>query len=151
MSEPLLNSAFFVGKHERALDAKHRLAVPAEWRNMIEDNRLFILPGIDKKCLEVLTTAEMNDRIQTLKSSNQQVSNRKKLMRWVAENASMVSFDAQGRIRLSDAQMKHAGIDKVLVMSGAFSFFEIRSVDEHAAQSSVDESDLAAIAEAFGF
>lgn len=151
MLDQLSNAAFFVGKHERALDAKHRLAVPAEWRNMIADGRLFILPGINKKCLEVLTTTEMNDRIQNLKSSKEQAANKKKLMRWVAENASMVSFDAQGRIRLSDAQMRHAGIEKDLVMSGAFSYFEIRSAMEHAAQGAVDECDLATIAEAFDF
>ena len=118
---------------------------------MVEDSRLFILPGINKKCLEVLTSTEMNDRIQNLKASKEQGAKKKLLMRWVAENASMVTFDAQGRIRLSEAQMQHAGIEKDVVMSGAFSYFEIRSQEEHAAQSAVDEGDLAAIAEAFDF
>ena len=150
MLESLSNSVF-VGRHDRALDAKHRLAVPAEWRGMVEDNRLFILPGINKKCLEVLTSGEMNDRIQNLKASKEQGAKKKLLMRWVAENASMVTFDAQGRIRLSEMQMKHAGIEKDVVMSGAFSFFEIRSKEEHEVQDTVDEGDLAAIAEAFDF
>jgi MraZ protein len=150
MLNNLLDSVF-VGKHERALDAKHRIAVPAEWRGMIEDGRLFILPGINKKCLEVLTSAELNDRIQNLKSSKERSAQKKLLMRWVAENATMVTCDAQGRIRLSDTQMVHAGISKDVVMSGAFSFFEIRSAEEHAAQSDLDQADLAAIAEEFDF
>ena len=72
-------------------------------------------------------------------------------MRWVAENATMVNCDAQGRIRLSETQMKHAGITKEIVMSGAFSFFEIRSQEEHEAQNAFDQGDLATIAEEFDF
>ena len=146
-----LSNSVFVGRHDRALDTKHRIAVPAEWRNMIEDGRLFILPGINKKCLEVLTSAELNGRIQNLKSSKERSAEKKLLMRWVAENATMVTCDAQGRIRLSETQMKHARITKEIVMSGAFSFFEIRSADEHEEQKTFDQSSLASIAEEFDF
>lgn len=117
---------------------------------MVEDGRLFILPGITSKCLEVLPPSELNERIEKVKASGAGAQ-KKAFMRWVAENASMVNFDAQGRIRLSEMQMKHAGIEKEVVMSGAFSYFEIRSQDEHKAQGTVGEDDLAAIAEVFDF
>ncbi len=152
MNNQLLNSAVFVGKYDRALDVKHRVAVPSEWRCLVEEQRLFVLPGVTSKCLEVLPANVLNERIEKVKASTTQTAQKKKaFMRWVAENATMVVCDAQGRIRLSDEQRQHAGIEKSVVMSGTFDFFEIRSVDEHAAQNTLDISEVAMIADEFDF
>lgn len=126
-----LLSGVFVGKAEHALDSKHRVTIPSDWRASVgESNRLFILPGINEKCLYVYTAQEMAHRIEKLKELSVADEKSRQLIRQIASRADSVVWDAQGRIRIKEHLLEHAGIEGHAVLSGAFNRFEIWNPEE---------------------
>ena len=49
--EELLNAGAFVGNYTHSLDGKKRVTIPADWRDAAGNPTLFVLPGVNFKCL----------------------------------------------------------------------------------------------------
>ena len=121
----------FVGVHDRQLDPKGRLALPASFRPRLEP-RCFLSIGRDK-CVDILTAEafeaaarESMDKVRNGEMSlNQQ--------RAQASNTFEVAIDAQGRINIEEKLREYAGLtlNSRVVVSGSFDRVEIWEPERH--------------------
>jgi MraZ protein len=153
MLEGLLQGVF-VDNYEHALDAKRRLTVPSAWRDAVGGaNQLIVLPGIGTRCLYVYTAQELGRRLQKLKELSVADQQAQHLIRQIASRAESVSWDSQGRIRIKDELLTHAGIERDVTLSGAFDRFELWEPEEfkRMQKDGDDPSKLAEAARYVGF
>lgn len=121
----------FVGVHERQLDPKGRLALPAAFRPRLEP-RCFLTIGRDN-CIDVLTAEAMDDMAKDMLEKVRRGEIDRNEARALATNSSEVTIDAQGRINIEQALREYAGItlgEKVIV-SGSFDRVEIWQPERH--------------------
>lgn len=121
----------FVGAHERQLDPKGRLALPAPYRPRLEP-RCYLAFGRDK-CVDVLT-AEAFEALAAdmLGKVNRGEVDRSEL-RALASNTVEVVVDAQGRVNLDERFRSYAGLTlgSKVVVTGAFDRVEIWDPERH--------------------
>lgn len=119
----------FVGAHERQLDPKGRVALPAPYRPRLEP-RCYLAFGRDK-CIDVLTAeaferlgAEAVDKVRRGEMSRAE-------QRALAFNSVEVVIDAQGRVNLSEEFRAYAGlsVNSRIVVAGSFDRVEIWEPD----------------------
>ncbi len=68
--EELLNAGAFVGSYTHSLDGKKRVTVPSDWREAAGNPELFVLPGVNEKCLYVVTAREMAQRLEKVRAAS---------------------------------------------------------------------------------
>lgn len=115
----------FVGVHERQLDAKGRLALPAAFRPRFEP-RCFLTIGRDN-CIDVLTEEAMEDMAKDLLEKVRRGDIGRNEARAISSKSYEAVIDAQGRINLEQTLRDYAGVslgEKVIV-SGSFDRVEI--------------------------
>ena len=135
------DSGLFIGVHHRNLDDKGRLTVPAAWR--------------PKKGAEAKDSAKSGvylaipnpagyisvyppERVQELKNKLSKIGlkdrqKRRSLTRFLSMLHEF-EFDKQGRINVSAALMKHAGVEKEAVILGEMSSFAIYNPSAYEAE-----------------
>ena len=110
----------FVGAHERQLDPKGRVALPAPYRPRLEP-RCYLAFGRDK-CVDVLTAEAFEALANEIlgKVSRGEVDRNE--MRALASNTIEVAVDAQGRVNIEEKFREYAGLDlnSKIVVTGAF-------------------------------
>lgn len=121
----------FVGRHERQLDPKGRIALPAPFRPRLEP-RCYLAFGRDK-CVDVLT-AEAFDSLAAemlAKVSRGEVDRNE--LRALASNTVEVAVDAQGRVNLEEMFRSYAGLSlgSRVIVTGAFDRVEIWDPARH--------------------
>jgi MraZ protein len=143
----------FVNSYVHALDAKKRLTIPSDWRELAGvPNRLFVLPGVNDQCLCVYPAREMVRRMERLRSLSIADERGRQLARTLASRSDFVPWDAQGRIRIKDDLLAYAGLVGEVVLAGAIDCFELWSPDKwKQQQSSVTPSSLGEAARYVGF
>lgn len=115
----------FVGRYERQLDPKGRVALPPTFRHRLEP-RCFLVIGQDK-CVVVVTEAVAAARgeeiLQAVKRGEKSMSE----LRALAVSMTEVSVDAQGRVTIDENLRAYAGLlpGAKVVVSGAFDGVEI--------------------------
>ena len=118
----------FVGDFVHALDAKKRLTIPSDWRELAGmSERLFVLPGVNDKCLCVYPAREMTRRLQKFRKLSVADRKGRQLSRMLAARSDLISWDVQGRIRVKDKLLDHAGISQKVILVGSFDHFELWS------------------------
>ena len=115
----------FVGRFERQLDPKGRVALPATFRNRLEP-RCYLLLG-DDKCIGVVTEAESKSRAEEMTAAVKKGERTRAELRALAVNMIEVQVDAQGRITIDENLRQYAGLSvgAKVVVSGAFDSVEI--------------------------
>src|SRR4026207_2436348 len=88
----------FVGKYERQLDPKGRLALPSEFRPRFEP-RCYLAYGQDG-CIEVMTPEAFEDMANDLITRQKRGELTLAELRTKASNAFAVSVDGQGRVTI---------------------------------------------------
>ena len=88
----------FVGVHERQLDPKGRLALPAAFRPRFEP-RCFLTIGRDN-CIDVLTEEAMDDMAKDLLDKVRRNEISRNEARAISSRSYEATIDAQGRINL---------------------------------------------------
>ena len=115
----------FVGLHERQLDPKGRLALPAAFRPRLEP-RCYLAFGRDK-CIDVLTAEafeqvalDMLEKVRTGEMTRNE-------QRAIAANTVEATIDAQGRVNLDEKLRDYAGVTlgSRVIVSGSFDRVEI--------------------------
>ena len=142
----------FVNQYLHSLDPKRRLTIPAHWREMVgQPAKLYVLPGVNDRCLNVLPAREMmrrlNESRNRLKLSDQKA---RQFNRVLASRADLVTWDTVGRIRIKEPLLEFAGIKTQAVLSGAFEGFELWNPDLWQASGAMDEEQFAALARDVG-
>ncbi|MFQ5556933.1 MAG: division/cell wall cluster transcriptional repressor MraZ [Acidimicrobiales bacterium] len=131
----------FVGTFEHSIDDKGRLILPSAFRARLADGA-FVTP-LDN-CLAVLPNEEFERMAEQLQEGVSEGQVAMDALRAFASKADHVTPDSQGRIRLLPGLRETAGIDRNVVVTGAFRHVEIRDpsrwaeVDSHGTESLVE-------------
>ncbi|NLB65018.1 MAG: hypothetical protein GX803_00910 [Lentisphaerae bacterium] len=148
----LLTAGAFVGRYTHSLDGKKRVTIPADWRESAVEPVLFVLPGVNEKCLYVYTAREMAQRLEKVRSASVANVQAQKFLRDFFSRADRVILDSQGRIRVKDELLDYAGIINQMVLVGIGSRFELWSPESWNEQSTqLDQSQFAEAAQYIGF
>lgn len=133
----------FVGVHERQLDPKGRVALPAAFRPRLEP-RCYLTLGADK-CVDVLTAEAFeqvaNDAMEKVRRGEMNRNQQRAL----AANAVEVTIDAQGRINIDEKLRAYAGLslDSKVIISGSFDRCEIWDPTRHERVSEAGTQEMA--------
>ncbi|MDR0994507.1 MAG: hypothetical protein LBN38_08110 [Verrucomicrobiota bacterium] len=150
--EELLDAGAFVGSYAHSLDPKRRVTIPSDWREAAGNPVLFVLPGVDARCLYVVTAREMAQRLQKVRETSVANGEAQRFMRDFFSRADRVHMDAQGRIRVKDSLLEFAGVVSQMVLVGVGGRFELWSPERWNEQNSqLDQSKFAQAAQYIGF
>ena len=137
----------FVGVHERQLDPKGRLALPAAFRPRLEP-RCYLAFGRDK-CIDVLTAEAFEQVAQEMleKVRNGEMSLNER--RALAANTIEVTIDAQGRINIDEKLRSYAEVvlGEKVVVAGSFDRIEIWEPVRHERNISAGTEQIAGAGE----
>jgi len=116
----------FLGEHHRTIDSKGRIFIPAKFREEIIKG-VIITKGFDERCL-FMFSKEGWKRIQDKIVENPMAKrNIQRFSRWFFSSATMESIDQQGRTRIPQNLVDHAGLKKEIVLVGVSDRAEIWS------------------------
>ncbi len=136
----------FYGTHTYAIDAKGRLAIPAEHRRAAGKNTSFMLvPGFDG-CLALYTEkqwARVEERLEQLPGKRRERAFKRALLM----NATRVTVDAQGRITIPSALVHRAGLGKEATLLGQRTHLEIWSPERLEAAAAEHDKNFEDLAE----
>ena len=118
--------ALFLSTHDNKMDTKGRVSVPASFRKTLAraDNGLILYPSPDKKCLIGCTEERMEFIAETIDQMDQNSPEAAVYMQLMA-SAHPVNIDADGRILLSTALIKYAGLSGMVTFTGIGRDFQI--------------------------
>ena len=122
-----LNQNTFTGEFSYSLDAKGRVNIPAKFRQSLapeNDNTFVITRGMDP-CIWVYPLTAWQIIEDDLKDLSAISSINRSFIRSTARYASMVSYDKQGRIILSNSLMSYAKLKKDAMIIGMVNKIEI--------------------------
>jgi len=132
-----------VGTHDRRLDDKHRLALPAQFRPHFGD-QCYLARG-RKKCVDIISTDDF-ERVgqQLLEAVGRGEISENKLMA-IAASAVLVSIDKQGRIVVEERLRDYAGLtaEQSVILSGRFDRFQIWTPERFAPLDADGTDDIA--------
>lgn len=120
-----MDGNWFVGAHERQLDPKGRVALPAAFRRRLEP-LCYLTLGQDK-CLNVLTAADFDSDARDMLDKVRRGEMSRDEMRAKAARTVEVRVDAQGRINVDEKLREYAGLqpDTPVIVAGAYDRLEI--------------------------
>jgi MraZ protein len=98
----------FFGLHERQLDEKGRVALPASYRDDLGD-RCYLVFG-DSRCIEVHAAAEFEARAHEILDAVKRGEASLARQRALAHSATLVGVDKQGRITVDEKLREFARI-----------------------------------------
>jgi MraZ protein len=117
-----------LGEFEHSLDDKNRLTLPARFRRAFADG-VFVARGIDP-CLLVYPPDGWNDLVDGRMAGLDPFSREARQMsRYLFAGASEAELDKQGRIMLPGPLMKHARLEREIVVAGVRDHLELWAPD----------------------
>lgn len=119
------------GEYRHSVDAKNRLFIPAKHREELGSS-LMIVKDMYGKRLKVFSEEGWKRYIADILDEKQDMSRREKteeVKRRLHRDAVYAEPDAQGRVVLTPALLKYAGITKEAVIIGCYDCAEIWAAD----------------------
>ena len=132
----------FVGSHRHTIDSKGRLILPSSFRSRLADGA--VVTPLDS-CLGILPAAEFERMARKLETEVSEGTVDLNALRSLAGEADQVTPDSQGRVRISPQLRQAAGLERNVMVNGAFARVEVWDVDRWA---DVQASGTAKLAEA---
>lgn len=115
------------GTYERILEEKFRLAIPKPLRKQFsqeEDLSLFVAPGTERS-LSLYSPEGFRDLAERLTQHATNGADSRNYFRLLYSRAEEVAVDGQGRIRIPERLVEHAGLKHDLVLLGVQDHAEI--------------------------
>lgn len=133
----------FVGTHERQLDDKGRLALPASFRTHLGEH-CYLVFG-DDQCVNVIPADQFETMAAQLISRVERGEASRQRQRAVASSATLVTVDKQGRVTVDERLRTYAGLqtDGKVVVTGNFNLIEIWAPEKFAQINDEGTNDLA--------
>lgn len=137
----------FTGQYRHSLDAKGRLIVPSRLRDELEDSQAVLMRWPDG-CVALWSGDHWRNLESTLIEQRKNNPARRTAVRHLGAYTFQEKVDAQGRVLLHPELRDHAGIEREVVIVGAYDHAEIWSPERwereqrKAAESSLDELDF---------
>ncbi|UCF70328.1 MAG: cell division/cell wall cluster transcriptional repressor MraZ [candidate division WOR-3 bacterium] len=124
----------FRGFFTHILDERKRLAIPSQFRNMLNhesEGRVILTPGYDREIAvyPLKTWEEIEDR--ELLSLSMDYLKSRRYRRHFTFGIKEDRLDAQGRILIPDFLLTHAHIVKEVVIVGEINYIELWSPDSY--------------------
>ena len=115
----------FVGVHDRQLDDKGRLALPASFRGELGE-RCYLSLG-DDGCVTIREASEFEAHARELIEAEKRGTLTRTRRRAIAVTSTLVSIDKQGRITLEEKVRQHAGLqlNAAVKVAGTFDAIEV--------------------------
>lgn len=133
----------FVGEYAHTMDGKKRLTIPAVWRALIgKPQSVYVFPDFNETCLKVLPAREMALKLERIrqKSMGDKVAN--DAQREFGRVSDLLTWDSQGRIRVSNRLLKYARLESQVVLVGAMNAFELWSPDLRPIEEEIEQAGL---------
>jgi MraZ protein len=118
----------FLGSFTNRIDAKGRLATPARFRRVLEQeksNTIYVIPSPDEPCLEAGGPAYIESLTRSILALPRFSDERKLLQKRLSGKTLSLSMDGEGRIVLPKELRDHAGLNGEAAFSGQIDFFQI--------------------------
>lgn len=117
----------FIGLHNTALDAKHRLALPARYKGVLAEG-VYVTQGFDRNLL-LLTRDAFEAVARQIKGMNMADPLARLLFRMLLGSATRLELDKNGSILLPQDLMDFASIRTDATLVGQGNYFEIWTPD----------------------
>lgn len=137
--------SLFLGSFTNKIDAKGRLATPARFRRVLEQektNTIYVIPSPEEPCLEAGGPAYIEHLAQSIMALPRYSDERKLLQKRLSGRTLSLTMDGEGRIVLPKELREHARLNGEAAFSGQMDFFQIWNPAELDA-SMGDDSDVA--------
>ena len=124
----------FTGTYEHSIDAKNRLAIPAEMRVLVQEKpskgkvepvSLYVTPAEDR-ALFIYTVAGFEQRSAELINSDADADQLLVYERVFFSQARRIEMDSAGRIRLPENLLRRAQMGSQVVLLGVNDHIEVR-------------------------
>lgn len=147
---------FLVGRFEHSMDPKHRLTIPANWReSMGGPGYLYAMIAPQKDpLLMLMPPMEMEYKIQRLRDLPMTTPGRMEAQRFIGENSEQAFFDVQGRIRISDRLLNAGRLlcpGEKVVLIGALDKIELWPLSLRPEEKEIRGEEMAQAFELAGF
>ena len=113
----------FYGEYEHAIDTKHRLTLPARFRDALADG-LVLARGIEKN-IDVFPRASWDDNVARIAELDSLSREAREMKRFVFAGATPAELDGQGRVLVPPHLIAHANVGKSVVLAGVHDHIEI--------------------------
>ena len=122
----------FVGAHERQLDDKGRVALPATYRAHLGEH-CYLVKGTDK-CVDVIPSEAFEKFGQELIAKVERGELALNHQRALAASAVLAAVDKQGRVNVEEKLRTYAGLalDSQVIVAGNLTRLELWSPDRYA-------------------
>lgn len=108
----------FRGTYQHTLDAKHRLTVPARFREDFAESGLLIVKGVDP-CVELWRPAEYDVHVASATAQyGTMTPELRQTLRLMQGSAFDTALDKVGRVGMTPPLLEHAGLLKDVVLVG---------------------------------
>jgi MraZ protein len=131
----------FIGRHDRSLDDKGRLVLPANYRRPFEDAGGGVLAPWDR-CLGLWTKSTYEDVMQQIIDKVRDGTADDDIVRLFQSDAADIQLDTQGRFVVPEDHRHHAGITrevKVLGQNTRVEIWDARSFEQLAGGKSPED------------
>ncbi len=136
------------GEYRHNLDPKNRIFIPAKLREELGAT-FVVAKDIREKCLKVYSLEGWEKYITPLREQQRKIS--EKILRFLHASLAQVTPDSQGRIVLPPELVRHAEIEKNVVIVGCCDYAEIWAEGNYEAMKETEDiSALLAELEALG-
>ena len=119
----------FLGSHQHTIDSKGRLILPSSFRSRLVDGA--VITPLDS-CLGILPAVEFERMARKLEADVSQGTVDLNALRSLAGEADQVVPDSQGRVRILPRLREAAGIERDVMVTGAFTRIELWDVERWA-------------------
>ena len=133
----------FVGAHERQLDDKGRVALPATYRSHLGEH-CYLVKGTDK-CVEVIPSEAFEQFGRELIAKVERGDLTLNRQRAMASSAVLASLDKQGRVNVDEKLREYAdlALESQVVVTGNLTKLEIWSPERYARIDAAGTDDIA--------
>ena len=119
----MVNKPLFIGEYRHNMDAKGRLAIPANFRGILGD-QFYVAVGLDR-CVALYTEEQFSNLYDRLLDYPDTKKNSRHLMQQMMGQARNCEPDAQGRVMIPANLIKYADLKKDCAIVGVGNHVEI--------------------------
>ncbi|MEC7274353.1 MAG: hypothetical protein VXU48_03810 [Verrucomicrobiota bacterium] len=149
------NKGKFFGEYRHSVDEKGRLTIPSQWRPQLvsSTNDFLALPSLTEQSVSVYPPKMIEQLYERFSQISMGDQDGQRAIRRIMSMAHNFACDKQGRINLNEKLIKHASLEKSVVLLGEVSKFKIFDESFYDQLMVVDgeSEELADIAKGFGF
>ncbi len=121
----------YVGEFSHQLDSRNRVTIPSHWRAEGDDQNYYMAWPHPDGCIAVYPPRMQREFLRVAESIKQSDARGQQMLRQFFGKAHKFGCDKQGRVLLPEPLIRHAGIQKGVVLVGLGNNFQVWSAERH--------------------